>query len=183
MKIVFRLVTACLLLCLVSPRPVRAGGDVGNDPYEIGEKFFARKDHKTALKYFRKALGKNDVRAHYRMGLIYEDAGKDREALTQYRRFIELAQPDTRRSDSVRRVGDLEERLKRKPARAPGLLEQGKSLFRKGSYRDAERVLLEAAAQNESKPEIHFYLGEVYMELRDYGRAEAEYTKAKGYYR
>ena len=34
----------------------------------------------------------------------------------------------------------------------------------------------------ESNPEIHFYLGEVYMELEEYGKAESEYNKAKGYY-
>lgn len=204
MKAAFRLVKALLLVCLLSPQPVQAGGDMGKNPYEIGEKHFARKNYKIALTHYRKALLLNDVRAHYRMGLIFEDAGKDRDALNHYRRFVELGQPDDQRSDAVRRVGPLEERLKKKPKRSltptpkpgaklkpapvPGpkptlkLLEQGKSLFKKGDYQEAEQVLLQAIANHESLPEAHFYLGEVYMHLEAYGKAESEYKKAKGYY-
>jgi len=80
-KIVFRLVTAGLLLCLMSPQLSRAGGDAGLAPYEIGEKLFERKDYQAALKYYRRALKRNDVRAHYRMGLIYENAGEFKNAL------------------------------------------------------------------------------------------------------
>lgn len=182
MNKVFRLPAECLLLCLMLPQLVQAGGDQGKAPYEIGEKLFARKDYGTALKYYRKALERNDVRAHYRMGLIYENSGKDRDALGHYRRFLELGRADTQSSDTAGRVRAIEERLKRKTARPPDLLEQGKSLFVKGKYRDAETVLLKAASRNTSKPEIHFYLGEVYMGLEEYGKAASEYRKAKKLY-
>jgi tetratricopeptide (TPR) repeat protein len=186
MTIVFRLLTAFLVVCLMAPRLAQAGGDAGMNPYEIGEKYFARKDYRIALKHYRKALAKNDVRAHYRMGLIYERTGKDRDALSHYQRFTELGPPDAQRSDAVLRAKAVEERLKRKTTRKTtrptGLLGQGKSLYMKGKYREAEQALLQAAARNESQPEVHFYLGEVYMKLEAYGKAEAEYTKAKGYY-
>jgi len=132
------LLTTFLLVCLMTPQFALAGGDAGKSPYEIGEKYFARKDYKTALKHYRKALERGDVRAQYRLGFIYEKTGRDR-----------------------------------------GLLERGKSLFKKGKYREAEKVLLQAAAKEKSKPEIHFYLGEVYMALEAYGKAESEYKKAK----
>jgi len=182
MKIVFRLLTACLLVCLVLPQQIQAGGDKTKDPYEVGEKYFARDDYRRALQYYRKALGQNDVRAHYRLGLIYEDAGKDRDALRHYRRFMDLGRPGTKRSDAARRVRDIEKRLSRKTTRPTEFLERGKSLFLEGKYREAEKVLLQAAAEDESNPEIHFYLGEVYMEMGEYSKAESEYHKATGYY-
>ena len=51
-----------------------------------------------------------------------------------------------------------------------------------GKYKEDEKVLLEAAVEDGSNPEIHFYLGEVYMELEEYGKAESQYNKAKGLY-
>lgn len=180
MSIVFRCMTVCFLVCLMVPHPVQAGGDAGKGPYEIGEKYYARKEYGTALKYYRKALEQNDPRAHYRMGLISEDAGKDREALGHYQRLMDLDRPDAQRSDVVRRVAAIEERLKKKTTRSTDLLERGKNLFMQGKYREAEKVLLQAASKDTSNPEIHFYLGEVYMELEDFGRATAEYKKVKG---
>ncbi|MHB8834409.1 MAG: tetratricopeptide repeat protein [Candidatus Methylomirabilia bacterium] len=182
MKNVFRLLAECLLLCLILPQLAQAGGDQGKAPYEIGEKLFARKDYRTALTYYRKALELNDVRAHYRMGLIYEHSGKDRDALGHYRRYLELGRTDAQSSDTAGRVGAIEKRLQRKTALPPDLLAQGKSLFLKGKYREAETVLLEAASRNTAKPETHFYLGEVYMGLEEYGKAAAEYRKAKKLY-
>lgn len=189
MNIASRLLTACLLVLLTAPPFALAGGDVGKSPYEIGEKYFARKDYPTALKHYRKALERGDVRAHYRLGFIYEKTGRDRDALKHYQSFVDPGQPESLRGDAVQRAGAIEERLKKKAtrpgkktARPPDLLERGKSLFKKGKYREAEQVLLQAAAKDTSKPEIHFYLGEVYMQLEAYGKAEAEYKKAKGYY-
>ncbi len=182
MKIVFRLLTAFLLICLMLPQPVQAGGDRGKDPYEMGEKYFARDDFRRALQYYRKALGLNDVRAHYRMGLIYEDAGKDRSALGHYRRFMDLGRPGTQRNDAVQRVRAIEERVRRETTRSTELLQRGKSFFTEGKYLEARKVLLQAASEDESNPEIYFYLGEVYMELEEYSKAESEYNKAKGYY-
>ena len=179
MKIIFHLLTAVLLVLLMLPQLVQAGGDMGKAPYDIGEKYYVRKDYRTALKYYQKALGRNDVRAHYRMGRIYEDIGKDRDALSHYQRFMDLNPSDTQRSDIDRRVRAIEERLNRKTTRSTQLLEQGKSLFMSGKYREAEQVLLQAAAKDESKPEIHFYLGEVYMKLEKYSKAKSEYNKAK----
>lgn len=181
MKIVVHLVMVFLLVCLMGPRLVQAGGDTGN-AYEIGEKYFARKDYKTALGHYRKALEKNDARAHYRIGLMYEDAGKYGDALSHYRLFVDLRGADAQSSDATLRIRALEERAARKTTRPVELLEQGKILFKKKNYREAERVLLQAAAQDDSKPEIHFYLGEVYMGLEAYGKAASEYNKAKGYY-
>jgi tetratricopeptide (TPR) repeat protein len=179
MKIVYRLVTACLLVCLLAPQLARAGGDMGEVAYDIGEKLFARKEYKTALKYYRRALQRNDVRALYRMGLIYENGGRDKDALEQYRRYIELGQPDAQRSDAVQRVAAIEERQKKQAARSADLLERGKDLFAKGKYREAEKALLQAAAKNPSRAQIHFYLGEVYMQREAYAKAKAEYKKAE----
>lgn len=182
MKFVFRLLAACLLVFLVLPQQVQAGGDKGKGPYELGEKYFAREDYRQALQYYRKALGQNDVRAHYRMGLIYEDAGQNRDALRHYRRFVDLGQPGSARDDAARRAKALEEKLGRETSGSAQLLERGKSLFLEGKYREAETILLQAAAEDEVNPEIHFYLGEVYMEMEEYSKAESEYNKAKGYY-
>ena len=182
MKIVFRLLTAFLLICFLMPQQVQSGGDKGKDPYEMGEKYFAREDYRRALQHYRKALGQNDVRAHYRMGLIYEDADKDRDALKHYQRFIDLGRAGVRRNDAARRAKAIEERLSRETSRSTNLLERGKTLFMDGKYREAETVLLQAATEDGTNPEIHFYLGEVYMELEEYGKAESEYEKAKGFY-
>jgi len=182
MKIVFRLLTACLLICLMLPQQVQAGGDKRKDPFEIGEKYFARQDYGKALQYYRKALGQNDVRAHYRMGLIYEGTGKDRDAMRHYHRFMDLGRPGTQRNDAARRVKAIEKRLNSENTRSTKLLERGKSLFMEGKYREAQEVLLQAVVEDASNPEIHFYLGEVYMELEEYNKAESEYNKAKGYY-
>lgn len=182
MKIAFRLLAAGLLVCLMLPQQVHAGGDKGKDPYEIGEKYFARDDYRRALQYYRKALGVNDVRAHYRMGLIYEDAGKDRDALKHYRRFMDLGRPGTQRNDADKRIIALENRMRNETTRSTELLERGKGFLMEGKYREAEQVLLQAGAEDESNPEVHFYLGEVYIELEEFGKAEAEFNKAKGYY-
>lgn len=183
MKSVFRfLVAVYLLVCFIFPQQVLAGGDKGKSSYEMGEKYFERGDLRSALQYYRKALGQNDVRAHYRIGLIYEDAGRDRDALKHYQRFIDLGRPGTRRNDAIRRVRTLEDRLGRASPDSSELLARGKNLFTDGKYREAEKVLLEAASRDMANPEIHFYLGEVYMELGDFTKAESEYNKAKGLY-
>jgi len=182
MKTVFRLLAVCLLVCLTLPQGVLASSDKGMGPYEIGEKYFDRQDYRMAQQYYRKALGQNDVRAHYRMGLIYEDAGKDRDALKHYQRFIDLGRQGAQRNDAVRRVRVIEDRLSRGSTRSSELLERGKGLFMEGKYREAEQVLLQAAGEDETDPEVHFYLGEVYMALEDYSKAESEYNKAKEYY-
>lgn len=146
MKIVFRLVAALLLGCLLLPQSSRAGGDYGVAPYEIGEKLFARKEFKTALKYYRKALGRNDLRA-------------------------------------AQRIQEIEERQKKEEAdRFTDLLQRARSLLAQRKYREAEKFLLKAAAKDKSRPEIHFLLGEAYLGLEAYGKAKAEYTKAKGAY-
>ena len=182
MNIPFRIMTACLLVCLLLPQQVQADGDKGKDPFEIGERYFVREDYRRALQYYRRALGQNDVRAHYRMGLIYEDAGKYRDALNHYRRFIDLGRPGTWRNDALSRTKSIEERLRKETVSSSELLERGKKLFMEGKYREAQQLLLQAVAEDESNPEIHFYLGEIYMELGDYGKAESEYNKAKEYY-
>lgn len=182
MNIALRLVNACLLVCVMVPALAQAGGDMGENPYEIGQKLLAGKHYKTARAYFEKALKRGDGRAHYGMGLVYEASGKDGDALSHYRQLIDLDPPDAQRSDAMERVAAIEERLKRKPDVTAGLLSRGKSLFKSGNYREAEQVLLKAAAADESKPEVHFYLGEVYLKLEEYTKAKAEYTKAKRYY-
>ena len=122
------------------------------------------------------------MRAHYRIGLIYEDSGKDRDALKHYRRFIDLGRPGTQRNDAVRRAKSIAGRLTRETTRSTELLERGKNLLLEGKHREAEQVLLQAAREDAANPEIHFYLGEVYMELEEFGKAESEYNKAKGFY-
>ena len=123
------------------------------------------------------------MRAHYKMGLIYENTGKYGDALYHYRQFIDLGQPeDTQRKDALQRVKAIEERLARKTARTTELLKRGKSLLKKGRYREAEKVLLRAVAEDASNPETHFYLGEAYMHLEEYRKAKSEYDKAKRSY-
>ena len=139
-------------------------------------------DYRRALTYYRKALGQNDVRAHYRMGIIYEESGKDRDALRHYRRYLELGKPDSRWNDAAARANRLEKRLTADTARSSALLERGKSLYAEGKYREAEKVLLDAVREDATNPEIHFYLGEVYMALEEYGKATAEYKKAEDLY-
>lgn len=182
MKIVIRLLSVCVLMTALSSPGALASSEKGTGPYETGEKFFAKLDYRTALQYYRKALGLNDVRAHYRMGLIYEDAGRDRDALKHYQRYIDLGRPGAQRTDAARRARAIEERLSRESTRSSTLLERGKALITEGKYREAEQVLLQAAREDEADPEIHFYLGEVYMALEDYSRAEAEYNKARESY-
>jgi len=182
MKFGFRLLAACLLVCFLLPLQVHAGGDKGKNLYELGEKYFAREDYRRALQYYRKALGQNDVRAHYRIGLIYEDSGRDRDALNHYRRYIDLGRPGTQRTDAARRAKGIEERLSRETTRSTELLKRGKELFTEGKYNEARQVLLEAVSEDPADPEIHFYLGEVYMESGEFSKAESEYIKAKGLY-
>lgn len=182
MRIAFRLATAGLLVCLAFPHPVTAGGEFGQDSYEIGEQLFAKKHYATALKYYAKALAQNDMRAHYRMGLAYEAIGSPQNALYHYRLFIDLGPQDAQHRDAVQRAGAIEERLKRESRRTTELFERGKSLFKKGKYREAEKALLHAASRDQKRPETHFYLGEVYLKLEAYDKAAAEYKKAKGYY-
>ena len=69
---------------------------IGKDPYEVAERYYEKNDHRRALTYYRRALGQNDIRAHYRIGLIHEQAGRDRDALKHYRRYLELGKPDAR---------------------------------------------------------------------------------------
>lgn len=56
MKIMLRGVAAGLVVCVAYSSPVCAGGAVGEAPYEIAEKLYARGRIQTALKYYRKAL-------------------------------------------------------------------------------------------------------------------------------
>ncbi len=182
MKAITRLLLIGFAIGICLPQAAYAGGDKGKDPYEVGERYFSQKDHRRALTYYRKALGQNDVRAHYRMGIIYEESGKDRDALRHYRRYLELGKPDARWNDAAARADRLEMRLTADTARSSALLERGKSLYAEGKYREAEKVLLDAVGEDLTNPEIHFYLGEVYMALREYGRATAEYNKAKENY-
>lgn len=182
MKFGIRLLAACLLVCFLLPLQAQAGGEKEKNLFELGEKYFAQEDYRKALQYYRKALGQNDVRAHYRIGLIYEDSGKDRDALKHYHRYIDLGRPGTRRTDAALRAEAIEDRLSRENTRSTELLERGKTLFTEGKYKEARQVLLEAAAKDPSNPEVHFYLGEVYMELGEFSKAESEYNKAKGYY-
>jgi Flp pilus assembly protein TadD len=72
--------------------------------------------------------------------------------------------------------------MRNETTRSTELLERGKGFLMEGKYREAEQVLLQAGAEDESNPEVHFYLGEVYIELEEFGKAEAEFNKAKGYY-
>jgi len=146
-RVLLCVLAACLLAGLLAPRAVRAGGDMGEAPYDIGEKLFAKSQYKTALRYYRKALARNDL-------------------------------PEVQRSEATQRIATIEERLKQaSPSRR--LLEQGKGLLGKRKYRDAVKVLLQAAAKDKSDAEIHYFLGEAYLGLEDYARATAEYKKAK----
>jgi tetratricopeptide (TPR) repeat protein len=174
--------TPLLILGFLIPSTVMAGGDKGRDPYDIGERYFAQKEYRRAMQYYRKALTANDIRAHYRMGLIYEEQGKERDALKHYRRYMELGRPGSEWNDSAARVKRIEERLQAETARSAALFERGKALYQEGKFKEAEGVFLDALKEDEANPDIHFYLGEVYLQLGEYGKAEAEFRKAKEYY-
>ena len=182
MRVIARLLVLCLAIGMLIPQVAFPGADKGKEPYDVAEKYYAQNDHRRALTYYRKALGQNDVRAHYRMGLIYEEAGKDRDALRHYQRYLELGKPDAKWNDAAARAKRLEGKLSADTARSSALLERGKSHYAEGKYRDAEKVLLDAAREDINNPEIHFYLGEVYMALEEYNKATAEYNKAKENY-
>ena len=182
MRMILRLLVFCLVVSFFLPVSVHAGADRGKDPYDTGELYFSRGDHRRAMQSYRRALGQNDVRAHYRMGMIYEKSGQDRDALKHFQRFMELGRPGAQRDDAARRAQAIAKRLEQDTALSTTLLERGKGLFGEGRYREAEKVLLQAAGDDASNPEIHFYLGEVYMALEEYEKASAEYNKAKESY-
>jgi tetratricopeptide (TPR) repeat protein len=173
---------ALLIFGMFIPHSVPAGEDRGRDAYEMGEKYYDQKDFRRALQYYRKALAANDVRAHYRMGLIYEQSGRERDALKHYRMYLELGRPGSRWNDAAARIRNIEARLRKETTRSSALFERGRTLYVEGKYREAEKILLDALKEDDTSPEIHFYLGEVYMRLEDYRRAEAHYKKAKEYY-
>jgi tetratricopeptide (TPR) repeat protein len=159
-----------------------AGGDIGQNLYDIGEKYYAQKKYGRALQYYRKAVAANDVRAHYGIGLVYEDTGKERDALKHYRRFMELGRPNSKWNDAAARARRIEQRLQAETTRSAALFEKGKTLYEEGKFREAEDVFLDALREDDRNPDIHFYLGEVYMKLGEYGQAEAGYRMAKEYY-
>lgn len=128
MKAFFHAMAASLLVCLISPPLIQAGGDMGKKAFD---------------------------RRH----------------------------PGPQRSGTVQQNGTLEKRPQQPATRTPGLLEQGKTLFMSGKFPEAEAVLLQAIAGDETQPEAHFYLGEVYLALEEYRKAESEYQKATGYFR
>ena len=181
MKIVFHFITAVLLVCLLAPLPVRAGGDMGKS-YEIGEKYFARKDYKTALKLYQKALRQKDVRAEPRIKAIEELLKREPQRSTAAPRPSAKPRPTAAPRPVVIPRSTAAPRLTVTHHPTDPLAE-GKSLFKNGKYREAEVVLLQAVAIEESNPEAHFYLGDVYTALEDYDKAAAEYKKAQVYYR
>jgi tetratricopeptide (TPR) repeat protein len=181
-KLVRRLATLCLAASLMIPIAARAGGDRGKISYDLGEKDLAKKEYARALRHYRRALGQGDARAHCRIGLIEERAGRLPEALKEYRLCVELVQPEAARGDAAARARAIEGKLKKEKRRSGDLLARGKSLYEAGSYREAEKALLQAAARDDHRAETHFYLGEVYLKLEEYGKAKTEYLKAKRLY-
>jgi tetratricopeptide (TPR) repeat protein len=167
---------------LVAPPLLHAGGDLGYDPYEVGEKYLKRQDYRLALKFYQQALDQNDARARYGMGRINEATGKEREALRQYELFMALSLPGELRNDAVRRSEALAAKLEKQAARSAELLAEGQALLATGKPREAAAALSRAAAENDANPEIHFQLGEAYLRLEEYGKAKAEFQKAKGAY-
>jgi tetratricopeptide (TPR) repeat protein len=177
-----RVLSVMLITGLLIPPPVMSGGDEVKSPYDLGEMYLEQKNYESAMRQYRKALELNDVRAHYKMGLIYEETGRGRDALKHFRRTIELGQPGSEWDDAAERARRIEERLNTKTTRSAALLEKGRELFLEMRYREAEEILLEAVKNDETNPDIHFYLGEVYFQLGEYGKAEGEYLKAREYY-
>lgn len=169
-------------LCSGAPRQVHAGGDKVKDPYSAAETYYAQRDWKRALQLYRRALSVNDVRAHYRMGRIYEQTGSARDAIFHYRRYLELGQPGLEWNDAAQRLRGLENAQAKKAPGSQTLLERGRSLYAAGKFQEAETVLLEAVRAEETNPEAHFYLGEVYYELGQYEKAQRHFLKAKENY-
>ena len=182
MRSIARWTVFVLVLGLSCPSVVLGGGDRERDPFDLGERHYANREYRVTLQHYGKALRGNDVRAHYRMGRINEETGNDREALRHYRNYLELGRPGDWWDDASARVARLEELVAGQTTRSAALFERGKALYADGMYEEAEKVLLDAAKEDEENPEIHFYLGEVYMALRQYGKAETEYRKATEYY-
>lgn len=182
LTVVLRVLTTSLLLALFAPALLYAGGDLGYDAYEVGEKYLKRQDYRLALKFYKKALDQNDARARYGMGRVNEATGKPREALRQYELFMAISLPDDLRSDAVRRSEALAAKLEKQAARSAELLAEGKSLLAAGKPREAAATLRRAAAEDDADPEIHFQLGEAYLQLEEYGKARVEFRKAKAAY-
>lgn len=177
-----RVLTASLLLTLLAPPLLWAGGDLGYDPCEVGDKYLKRQDYRLALKFYKQAVAQNEACGRYGQGRVFEATGEERNALRQYELFMALSLPGDLRTDAANRSEALAERLAKQAAKSAELLAEGTRLMAEKKYREAAKALIKAAAEDDANPEIHFQLGEAYLALEEYGKAKAEFKKAKGAY-
>jgi hypothetical protein len=91
------------LVGLMAPQPVQAGGDLGENLRNRREasRQEALPDRPRVLPEGAEAE-RAESRADYGMGLVYEATGKVEDALTQYWRFVDLAQTDSLRDDKAK---------------------------------------------------------------------------------
>jgi len=89
----------------------RLEGEAERYHYNLGVVYTRDKDYENAVEEFNKTLAynQNNAKAHYNLGIIYDDYFKDKEkARYHYRAFLEF-QPESDEAEAVREwLADLE---------------------------------------------------------------------------
>jgi tetratricopeptide (TPR) repeat protein len=137
------------------------------------------------------------MRAYDNLGLCYDFLGKFDEAISYYRKAIELnrlqAQPSPwpylnlavvliARGDPAEAEGLLREALRYDPKLPQAHYQLGAVLEKRGNYSDAIRSLKQAAELDPTYPEPHYTLGRIYQKLGDKEKAQeavAQFQKLK----
>ena len=132
--------------------------EMTSDEYEAsGDIYFKNGDYYMAFVQYEKSLKlrPNNVRIHYKKGLIYNYTKQYEEALK-----------------SLQTVIDSE------PEFAPAYKEMGFSFFALKKYNEAEELLLKAIRLDSKQWEARNALGNIYDTQKKYDQAFKEYTKA-----
>jgi protein O-GlcNAc transferase len=147
--------------------------------FQMGLALYARADLEGAQKCFEETVRLDPAYSQARVNLaeMYENQGKDNEALAQYHLALEESPQDastqvrliralTRRQDSSQALALAKSSLAVHPDSAPIHAELGKLLLASGDLAAARREL-EAAVHLDPKPaEVHFELSRVFRALR-----------------
>lgn len=109
-------ISAGVLITPLSPRVASAQG-VENPRYKAklsqSQDAEARGDYAKAAELLRQALSLVDKPSqYYKLGELYKRAGKRREALESYRRFVDQAVGDPNSSDAFRQIKALQAQLR-----------------------------------------------------------------------
>ncbi len=93
---------------------------------------------------------------------LYEDSGREFEALKRYRRLAQMAGGNKRQVQAARENHD---RLTRK------LIEHGRELLRKEELDEAQRLFESLLDQQPNNAQAHFWLSRVYSKRKDFAEA------------